>query len=368
MSKLKQDHYKVKPATQEEVTQYLQGRGAQINTPNRFLKDQRTREHIEGIDDWSEENAPTQYLEQEAKSIVNKVDSPDVGMGYSMNPYAGCEHGCIYCYARNVHEYWGYSAGLDFERKIIVKKNAPALLRKFLMNPRWNPIPIMLSGNTDCYQPAEQQYRLTRRLLEVCNEFNQPVGILTKNSWILKDKDILEQMARKNIVSAMVSITSFNEDLRRVMEPRTTTAQQKLRVIRELSEAGVRMGIMMGPMIPGLNEHEMQRIMKEARDNGATFTAYTFIRLNGAIKLLFHDWLYKNFPERADKVWHLVEQSHDGKVNDSRWGVRMRGEGSIAELVAQQYKKYGKLYGMNAEDWSLDTSQFRRPGEQGRLF
>ncbi|MBP7555062.1 MAG: PA0069 family radical SAM protein [Chitinophagaceae bacterium] len=368
MSKLKQDHYKVKPASQEEVTQYLQGRGAQINTPNRFLKDQRTREHVEGIDDWSEENISTQYLEQEAKSIVNKVDSPDVGMGYSMNPYAGCEHGCIYCYARNVHEYWGYSAGLDFERKIIVKKNAPALLRKFLMNPKWQPIPIMLSGNTDCYQPAEQQYRLTRRLLEVCNEFNQPVGILTKNSWILKDKDILQQMAAKNIVSAMVSITSFNEDLRRVMEPRTTTAQQKLRVIRELSEAGVRMGIMMGPMIPGMNEHEMQRIMKEARDNGATFTAYTFIRLNGAIKLLFHDWLYKNFPERADKVWHLVEQSHNGKVNDSRWGVRMRGEGSIAELVAQQYKKYGKLYGMNAEEWSLDTSQFRRPGEQGRLF
>lgn len=368
MTKLKQDHYKVKPASQEEVTQYLQGRGAQINTPNRFLKDQRTREHVEGIDDWSEENVSTQYLEQEAKSIVNKVDSPDVGMGYSMNPYAGCEHGCIYCYARNVHEYWGYSAGLDFERKIIVKKNAPALLRKFLMNPKWQPIPIMLSGNTDCYQPAEQQYRLTRRLLEVCNEFNQPVGILTKNSWILKDKDILQQMAAKNIVSAMVSITSFNEDLRRVMEPRTTTAQQKLRVIRELSEAGVRMGIMMGPMIPGLNEHEMQRIMKEARDNGATFTAYTFIRLNGAIKLLFHDWLYKNFPERADKVWHLVEQSHNGKVNDSRWGVRMRGEGSIAELVAQQYKKYGKLYGMNAEEWSLDTSQFRRPGEQGRLF
>lgn len=368
MSKLKQDHYKVKPASQEEVTQYLEGRGAQINTPNRFLKDQRTREHVEGIDDWSDENIATQYLEQEAKSIVNKVDSPDVGMGYSMNPYAGCEHGCIYCYARNVHEYWGYSAGLDFERKIIVKKNAPALLRKFLMNPKWQPIPIMLSGNTDCYQPAEQQYRLTRRLLEVCNEFNQPVGILTKNSWILKDKDILQQMAAKNIVSAMVSITSFNEDLRRVMEPRTTTAQQKLRVIRELSEAGVRMGIMMGPMIPGLNEHEMQRIMKEARDNGATFTAYTFIRLNGAIKLLFHDWLYKNFPERADKVWHLVEQSHNGKVNDSRWGFRMRGEGSIAELVAQQYKKYGKLYGMNAEEWSLDTSQFRRPGEQGRLF
>jgi DNA repair photolyase len=285
-----------------------------------------------------------------------------------MNPYAGCEHGCIYCYARNVHEYWGYSAGLDFERKIIVKKNAPQLLRKFLMHPKWDATPIMLSGNTDCYQPAEQKYRLTRGLLEVCNEFNQSVGILTKNSWILKDKDVLQEMAKKRLVSAMVSITSFNEDLRRIMEPRTTTAKQKLKVIEELSNAGVRMGIMMGPMIPGLNEHEMQRIMKAAKDNGATFTAYTFIRLNGAIKFLFHDWLYKNFPDRADKVWHLIEQSHDGKVNDTRWGVRMRGEGNIAQMVAQQYKKYGKLYGMNAEDWHLNTNIFRRPGEQGKLF
>jgi DNA repair photolyase len=267
-----------------------------------------------------------------------------------------------------VHEYWGYSAGLDFERKIIVKKNAPQLLRKFLNHPKWDATPIMLSGNTDCYQPAEQIYRLTRGLLEVCNEFNQPVGILTKNSWILKDKDVLQDMARKKIVSAMVSITSFNEDLRRVMEPRTTTARQKLKVINELSTAGVRMGVMMGPMIPGLNEHEMQRIMKEARDNGATFTAYTFIRLNGAIKFLFHDWLYKNFPDRADKVWHLIEHSHDGSVNDSRWGVRMRGEGPIAKLVAEQYKKYGKLYGMNAEEWSLDSTIFRRPGEQMKMF
>jgi DNA repair photolyase len=365
---LQQDHYKVSAKQQEETTQYLAGRGAQINTKNRFLKDETTKEHIEAIDDWEETNVPTQYMEQESKTIVNKVDSPDVGMSYSMNPYAGCEHGCIYCYARNVHEYWGYSAGLDFERKIIVKKNAPQLLRKFLMHPKWQCIPIMLSGNTDCYQPAEQIYRLTRGLLEVCNEFNQPVGILTKNSWILKDKDVLQEMAKKRLVSAMVSITSFNEDLRRTMEPRTTTAKQKLKVINELSSAGVRMGIMMGPMIPGLNEHEMQRIMKAARDNGATFTAYTFIRLNGAIKFLFHDWLYKNFPDRADKVWHLVEQSHDGKVNDTRWGVRMRGEGNIAQMVAQQYKKYGKLYGMNAEEWSLDTTQFRVPGGQGKLF
>jgi len=370
---LKQDHYKVKVASQpsspeEDGGSYKTGRGAQFNTKNRFLKDEKTREHIESIDDWEESNVATQYIETSSKTIVNKIDSPDVGMAYSMNPYAGCEHGCIYCYARNVHEYWGYSAGLDFEQKILVKKNAPQLLRKFLQHPKWDATPIMLSGNTDCYQPAEQTYRLTRKMLEVCNEFNQPVGILTKNSWILKDKDVLQEMGKKNIVSAMVSITSFNEDLRRTMEPRTTTARQKLKVINELSSAGVRMGVMMGPMIPGLNEHEMQRIMKAASDNGATFTAYTFIRLNGAIKFLFHDWLYKNFPDRADKVWHLIEQSHDGKVNDSRMGIRMRGEGSMAQLVAQQYKKYGQLYGMNAEEWSLDRTQFRVPGSQGKLF
>ena len=385
-NQLQQDHYKVrskiqtqKPSSEnapeesgdkpEDPSQYLAGRGAQFNTKNRFLKNQNVKEHVEAIDDWEVANVGTQYMEQEVKSIVNKVESPDLSMMYSMNPYAGCEHGCIYCYARNVHEYWGYSAGLDFERKIIVKMNAPQMLRKTLMNKNWDGThPIMLSGNTDCYQPAEQKYRLTRGLLQVCNEFNQPVGILTKNSWIIKDKDILQEMAKKRLVSAMVSITSFNEDLRRVMEPRTTTAKQRLKVIEELSNAGIHMGVMMGPMIPGLNEHEMQRIMKSAREAGAKFTAYTFIRLNGAIKFLFHDWLYKNFPDRADKVWHMIEGGHDGKVNDTRWGVRMRGEGSIAEMVRMQYKKYGKLYGMNEDRWELDTTSFRRPGGQGRLF
>jgi DNA repair photolyase len=397
-TQLQQDHFKVKPkdhnvaksslpeiddlkvtpeggdlsaeqAGLEGASSYLAGRGAQFNTKNKFLKDRQVKEHVEGIDDWEVANPNTQYIEQEVKSIVNKVDSPDLSMMYSMNPYAGCEHGCIYCYARNVHEYWGYSAGLDFESKIIVKVNAPKILRKTLESKNWDGTnPIMLSGNTDCYQPAEQKYRLTRGLLEVCNEFNQPVGILTKNSWIIKDKDVLQEMAKKRLVSAMVSVTSFNEDLRRVMEPRTTTAKQRLKVIEVLSKAGIHMGIMMGPMIPGLNEHEMQRIMKAGKDAGAKFTAYTFIRLNGAIKFLFHDWLYKNFPDRADKVWHLIESSHDGKVNDTRWGVRMRGEGNIADMVRQQYRKYGKIYGMNEERWELDTTIFRRPGEQGKLF
>jgi DNA repair photolyase len=356
------------PTGDEQPDSYLYGRGAQLNTHNRFLQHRQVQEHPEGIDDWIVANPATQYIEQEAKSIVNKIESPDIGMFYSMNPYAGCEHGCIYCYARNAHEYWGYSAGLDFERKIIVKKNAPQLLRKFLMHPKWVCMPISISGNTDCYQPAEKKYRLTRGLLEVCNAFNQPVGMITKNAGMLQDRDLIVEMARKNLISILVSITTLNEDLRRVMEPRTTTARQRLRLIGELSKAGVRMGVMLGPMIPGLNEHELQQIMKASADMGASFTAYTFIRLNGAIRLLFHDWLYKNFPDRADKVWHLIEQSHDGKVNDSRWGVRMTGEGPIAKIVAQQYKKYGLRYGMNAGRWGLDTTQFRRPGAQGTLF
>jgi len=353
---------------EEQVNEYLKGRGAQFNPRNKFLKNQRVKEHIEGIDDWTEKNEATQYFEDNAKGIVNKVESPDLSLMYSMNPYQGCEHGCIYCYARNSFEYWGYSAGLDFERKIIVKKNAPDLLRKFLMHPKWECVPISLSGNTDCYQPAEQKFRLTRGLLEVCNEFNQPVAMITKNAGMLRDKDLLQEMGKKNIVSILVSITSFNEDLRRVMEPRTTTGKQRLRLIEEMSKAGVRMGVMLGPMIPGLNEHEMHNIIKAASGAGATFSAYTFIRLNGAIKLIFHDWLYKNFPDRADKVWHLIEASHDGKVNDSRWGVRMRGEGNVAEMVAQQYRKYTAKYGLNHERLGLDCSQFKRPGEQMRLF
>jgi DNA repair photolyase len=352
----------------EESDTYKKGRGAQYNTINKFLKNEIVKEHVEGIDEWIEPDIKTQYLEDNAKGIVNKVESPDVGMMYSMNPYQGCEHGCIYCYARNSFEYWGYSAGLDFETKIIVKKNAPALLRKFLMNKSWDPVPIGLSGNTDCYQPAERKFRLTRQLLEVCLEFNQPVGIITKNAGILRDKDLLVKMAEKKIVSVLVSITSFEEDLRRVMEPRTTTGKQRLKVIEELSKAGVRMGVMLGPMIPGLNEHEMHRIMKAASEAGAVFSAYTFIRLNSAIKLLFHDWLYKNFPDRADKVWHLIEQSHGGKVNDSQWGRRMRGEGEIATMVSQQFQKYNKRYGLNSERWELDSSRFQRPGSQMNLF
>jgi DNA repair photolyase len=350
------------------VNTYKKGRGAQFNTKNKFIKNEITREHVEAVDEWVEADIKTQYIDVFPKTIVNKVDSPDVGMWYSMNPYQGCEHGCIYCYARNSFEYWGYSAGVDFESKILVKKNAAELLRKFLMNPKWECVPISISGNTDCYQPAEKKFAITRSLLEVCNEFNQPVGIITKNAGILRDKDLLQEMARKRLVSVLLSVTSFNEDLRRAMEPRTTTGKQRIRTIEELSKAGVEMGVMLGPMIPGLNEHEMPAIIKAASEAGAKFSAYTFIRLNGAIKFLFHDWLYKNFPDRADKVWHLIEGSHDGKVNDSRWGVRMRGEGSVAKMVNDQYHTYTKKYGLNHERLGVDCTNFRRPGEQGKLF
>jgi len=351
-----------------ESNEVIKGRGAQFNTSNRFHQHSTGKDHPEGIDDWTAPQVKTVFIEQESRSLVNKVESPDVGMFYSMNPYQGCEHGCIYCYARNSHEYLGFSAGLDFESKIVVKKNAPQLLRNFLSKPGWEAKPISLSGNTDCYQPAEKKFRLTRQLLEICNEYNQPVGIITKNAGILRDKDLLADMGSRGLVSVMLSITSLNERLRLAMEPRTTTGAQRLRVIRELSDVGVRTGVMLGPMIPGLNEHEMHEIMKSAAEAGAKFSAYTFVRLNGAIKLLFHEWLYKHFPDRADKVWHLIEQGHGGQVNDSRWGVRMRGQGNIADLVNQQFRKYVQKYQLNDEVWTLDSSQFRIPGQQLRLF
>lgn len=352
----------------EAEEEYKKGRGAQFNTRNSFEKTEVSKEHIEAIDEWVEEDVKTQYIDVVAKTLVNKVESPDVGMFYSMNPYMGCEHGCIYCYARNSFEYWGYSAGLDFESKILVKKDAPALLRKFLSHPKWECVPISMSGNTDCYQPAEKTFRLSRALLEVCNEFNQPVGIITKNAGILRDIDLLKTMAEKRIVSVIMTITSFNEDLRRAMEPRTTTGAQRLRTIEKLSQAGVQTGVMLGPMIPGLNDHEMPAILKAASEAGATFSAYTFVRLNGAVKFLFHDWLYKAFPDRANKVWHQIEQSHGGKVNDSQFGRRMRGEGPLAQLIADQYKTYTKKLGLTHERLGLDCTIFRRPGEQGRLF
>ncbi|WP_298708864.1 PA0069 family radical SAM protein [Chitinophaga sp.] len=347
---------------------YYKGRGAQVNPKNKYLAAEYAQEHPEGIDEWWQADVPTQIFEESAKTLVNKVDSPDVGMWYSMNPYQGCEHGCIYCYARNSHQFWGFSAGLDFERKIVAKTNAPELLRKFLNNKNWVPKPLSLSGNTDCYQPLERKMWLTRQCLEVAWEYRQPVGIITKNALVLRDKYILQKMAEHNLICVYVSLTTLQEDLRQKMEPRTATGVQRLKVIRELSELGVPVGVMTAPIIPGLNDHEIPRLLEQAAENGAKYAGYTVVRLNDAVKIIFQDWLQKNFPDRHDKVWHMIESLHGGEVNDSQFGRRMRGDGNIADIIRQQFRVQAKRLGMNQEKFEFNTSLFARPTNQLKLF
>ncbi|WP_293301605.1 PA0069 family radical SAM protein [Pedobacter sp. UBA4863] len=352
----------------EKSTAYLNGRGAQLNTDNRFLKNTVSKEYIEAIDDWEVSNEKTTFIIGSAKSIVNKVESPDVGMMYSLNPYQGCEHGCIYCYARNSHEYWGFSAGLDFERKIIVKEDAPQLFKKFIEKKNWPAYPISISGNTDCYQPCERKYKLTRQLLQIALAYKQPISMITKNSLILRDLDVIQEMAKQNLISVFVSITSLNENLRQKLEPRTTTAKQRLKVIEQLSKANVPMGVMAAPMIPGLNNHEIPAILKASANAGAIAAGYTIVRLNGAIGNIFKDWLAKNFPDRFEKVWHQIQDCHNGNVNDSRFGTRMRGEGNFAQLVNHTFKLHCRLNKLNQKKIELDSSLFKKPQAQLHLF
>lgn len=347
---------------------YLKGRGAQFNPHNRFLENSYVKEHVEGIDEWEADHQKTTFIFAEARSIVNKVDSPDVGMAYSLNPYQGCEHGCSYCYARNVHEYWGFSAGLDFERKIIVKKDAPILFKKFLERKGWNAATISLSGNTDCYQPAEREFKITRQLLAIALEYKQPIGLITKNALILRDKDILQEMAKLNLCMAYVSINTLNEDLRLKMEPRTTTARQRLKVVEELSKAGIPIGVMVAPLIPGLTDHEVPKILKTIAACGATHAGYTIVRLNGAVGSIFEDWLRSNYPDRFDKVWHMIQSCHGGSVSDSRFGERMRGEGNIAQMIRDNFKLHCRINKLNEKQVHLDSSLFKVPKIQMSLF
>ncbi len=345
---------------QQAGNRFDKGRGAQYNPKNRFLKGEYVQEHTESIDDWEQEKRTTEYIYDDSKTIVNKVTSPDVGMLYSANPYQGCEHGCIYCYARNSHEYWGYSAGIDFESRIVVKRNAPALLRKFFDNKNWEPAPISFSGNTDCYQPIERKMKITRALLEICLEYRNPVGIITKNALVLRDMDILKQLAALNLVRVFISVTSLDEDLRQLMEPRTASYRSRLSVLRRLSEAGIPVGIMNAPLIPGLNDMHMHDVLKAASEAGAKWAGYTVVRLNGAIGDIFKDWLFKAFPDRADKVWNQICACHGGNVNDSRWGNRMVGDGTFAQLIKDQFKLYCRKYHLNESKMEMDTSHFRR--------
>ncbi len=323
---------------------YFKGRGAQINTHNKFAANRYVADHIEGLDEEFLENTDTQLIDETPKKVISVSDSPDLPMMYSVNPYQGCEHGCIYCYARNAHEYWGYSAGLDFERKIIVKRNAAEVLERQFNAKGYKPEVIMLSGNTDCYQPTERKLKITRAILQVMLAYRHPVSIISKNSLILRDLDIISEMAKLDLVHVAITINSLNEELRQKMEPRTVTAKGRLKVIQKLSESNIPVMLMCAPIVPGLNSDEMPELIEAAAAHGAKTAGYTIVRLNGAIGELFTDWVHKAYPERAEKVLHQIAACHGGKLNDSRWGLRMRGDGKIAESIRQLFQLSVKRY------------------------
>ena len=306
---------------------HIKGQGAQRNVKNRF------EQYSYEPEDWEIEKTNTQIIEVFPKTIVNVVKSPDLPMEYSLNPYQGCEHGCSYCYARPTHEYWGFSAGIDFERKIMVKKNAPELLEKFFRKRNYIPKTIMLSGNTDCYQPIERELKITRKILEVCLAYRHPVSILSKNALVLRDLDLFIKMNELNLISVALSIPTMNEDLRRKMEPRTSSAIKKLEALKILKENNIPTGAMIAPIIPGLNSDETLNIIKKISETGADWFGYTLIRLNDTVEPVFVKWLETSFPDRKDKVISLIKQMRGGNLGEKRYFERYKGEGSIAEMI-----------------------------------
>lgn len=349
--------------------EYFKGRGAQINTHNKFAANRYVAEHIEGLDEVFLENSQTELIEENPKKAISVNDSPDLPFMYSVNPYQGCEHGCIYCYARNAHEYWGYSAGLDFERKIIVKRNVAQVLEQQFNKKGYQPSVITLSGNTDCYQPTERKLKLTRAILEVMLRYRHPVSIISKNSLILRDADLLTELAKLNLVHVAITINSLNEELRQKMEPRTVTAKGRLRVMQKLSEQEIPVMLMCAPIVPGLNSDEMPALIKTAAEHGARAASYTIVRLNGAIGEIFTDWVHKAYPDRAEKVLQNIASCHGGKLTDSRWGKRMRGDGNMAESIRQLFKVAAKRYMPDAGFPPLRLDLFTpRNGRQTQLF
>ena len=359
---------------QKQEAKFKKGRGAQLEAGNRFesrqyYSDPEYREHLYQSNEGAAENEATSYQKIYPKSILNRVNSPDVGHNWSMNPYQGCEHGCAYCYARNSHEYWGYNASTDFEQKILVKENAAALLEQALQKKSWQPEPIVLSGNTDCYQPIERELRITRSLLEVCLEYRQPVGIITKNALIARDEDIIGEMAEKELVHAAFSITTLDEKLRLKLEPRTASAKKKLMVMKRFADLNIPVSVMIAPVIPGLNSHEVFDIARAAAESGALKAGYTMARLNGLISEIFLDWLDHHYPERAEKVASLIKQTHGGRLNDSDFGRRMRGEGAVAEQVKNMVHLARKRFFKGRKVPEYNTRDFvRAPRGQMSLF
>ena len=337
---------------------FFKGRGAQINPSSRFDKRQYRSDLPALLDEPLLQKEQTELIYTYPKTVINKVESEDLGFTYSMNPYQGCEHGCIYCYARNSHPYWGYSAGLDFERKIIVKKNIIEVLEKTFSKKSWKPRPIMLSGNTDCYQPIEQELELTRKILMTCLKYKHPVSIITKNSLVKRDLDLLVRLAEQQLVSVTMSITGVDEKMRLLLEPRTASYKSRLAAMETLTRYGVPCGVMVAPVIPGLNNYDIPAVLEQAGNAGATHAGMSIVRLNGAVGDIFKDWLYKTFPDRAEKVWAQVCDCHGGNEHDSRFGVRLRGEGKIAESIQQLFKLSKSRYIKEQENFNLNCELF----------
>jgi DNA repair photolyase len=342
------------------------GRGAPGNPAGRF---ERFATVCEPVDDGDERPArPTELFRDTSKTILTTNDSPDVPMDVTINPYRGCEHGCIYCYARPYHEYLGLSAGVDFESKIFVKDQAPALLRKALMAKSWTPQVIGFSGVTDAYQPVERRLRITRACLEVLAEFKNPVGIITKSHTVTRDIDLLRKLAEHRAVMVMLSITTLDDDLAGAMEPRASRPSRRLDAIRELTAAGIPAGVMVAPIIPGLTDHEVPAILKAAAEAGARTAGRNVVRLPHGVKDLFADWLTVHAPDRKDKVLNRLRAVRHGKLNESKFGARMLGDGPFAEAIHQVFALHRRRLGLT-QKIVLSTDAFERPsGPQGSLF
>lgn len=347
----------------------LKGRGTPLNPPNRF-----ETLHIEAdgdaLDaDLHEQGAPpTRYLRDRTRSIITTNDSPDVGFTHSVNPYRGCSHGCVYCYARPGHEYLGFSSGLDFETRIMVKPDAPEMLRSELSRRSWRPVTLAFSGVTDCYQPIERRLEITRQCLRVCAEFGNPVVVITKSALVTRDLDILAEMARRSLAKVIVSVTTLDADLARVMEPRAAAPKRRLATIRRLRDAGVPVGVFVAPVVPGLTDHEIPGILRAAAGAGAMFAGYVMLRLPFAIKDLFDDWLARHFPNRRPRVLNRLRSLRGGRLNDPGFGTRMRGEGPWAQQVQAMFAQAKRQSGLDAPSPTLRTDAFRRPCDQPTLW
>lgn len=341
-------------------------RGSTFNPANRFIPLQYVADP-----DCSPEEAPaprTQFFVDHSRSIVATNDSPDLGFTHSVNPYRGCEHGCSYCYARPYHEYLGFSAGLDFETKIMVKDDAPGLLRREFASSKWKPTHVSFSGITDSYQPIERSLKITRHCLEVCREFRNPASIVTKNALVVRDIDILADLAAINATCVFLSVTSLDAGLTGILEPRTTRPHGRLAAITKLRDAGIPVGVMAAPMIPGINDHELPAILESARDAGAQFAGFTVVRLPMAVGEVFTEWLQTHYPERKEKVLQRIRDAHAGRLNDTRFKKRMAGDGPLAAAIRNLFHVTTRRLGIDGKPPKLSTEHFRRPGEQPALF